>query len=51
MQQVLLCGALVVTLSMGVRHGFGLWQLPIVTDMGWLRQDFSNALAIARAPA
>ncbi|WP_238947408.1 MFS transporter [Vandammella animalimorsus] len=46
MQQVLLCGALVVTLSMGVRHGFGLWQLPIVTDMGWLRQDFSNALAI-----
>jgi hypothetical protein len=24
MAQVLACGALVVTLSMGVRHGFGL---------------------------
>jgi MFS family permease len=26
--QVLLCGAVIVTLSMGIRHGFGLWLQP-----------------------
>lgn len=46
MTQVLLCGAMVVTLSMGVRHGFGLWLLPITMEMDWSRQDFSIALAI-----
>ncbi|THU05528.1 MFS transporter [Lampropedia puyangensis] len=46
MTQVLLCGAMVVTLSMGVRHGFGLWLQPITSQMGWTRQDFSLALAI-----
>ena len=29
MFQVLACGAAIVTLSMGVRHGFGLWLQPI----------------------
>ena len=29
MLQVLLCGGMVVTLAMGIRHGFGLWLLPI----------------------
>lgn len=46
MLQVLLCGAMVVTLSMGVRHGFGLWLQPITAEMQWSRQDFSIALAI-----
>lgn len=46
MKQVLLCGALVVTLSMGVRHGFGLWLQPITSEMDWTRQNFSIALAI-----
>ena len=46
MRQVLLCGALIVTLSMGVRHGFGLWLQPITQDQGWTRQTFSFALAI-----
>ena len=44
--QVLLCGAAIVTLSMGVRHGFGLWLQPITQDMGWTRENFSFALAI-----
>lgn len=44
--QVLICGAAIVTLSMGVRHGFGLWLQPITQDMGWTREDFSFALAI-----
>jgi MFS family permease len=44
--QVLLCGALVVTLSMGIRHGFGLWLQPITVDRGWTRETFSFAMAV-----
>jgi MFS family permease len=46
MQQVLLCGALIVTLSMGIRHGFGLWLQPITMERGWTREHFAFALAI-----
>jgi len=46
MRQVLICGALVVTLSMGIRHGFGLWLQPITMDRGWSRETFAFALAI-----
>ena len=46
MTQVLLCGALVVTLSMGVRHGFGLWLLPITQAQGWTRETFAFAIAV-----
>lgn len=46
MRQVLLCGALIVTLSMGIRHGFGLWLQPITQEQGWSRQTFSFAIAI-----
>jgi len=45
-KQVLLCGALIVTLSMGIRHGFGLWLQPITQEQGWTRQTFSLAIAI-----
>jgi len=45
-QQVLLCGALIVTLSMGIRHGFGFWLQPIIQERGWTRETFSFALAI-----
>lgn len=45
-KQVLLCGALIVTLSMGIRHGFGLWLQPITQEQGWTRQTFSFAIAI-----
>jgi predicted MFS family arabinose efflux permease len=46
MKQVLLCGAMIVTLSMGIRHGFGLWLQPITMDRGWSRETFAFALAI-----
>lgn len=46
LQRVLLCGALIVTLSMGIRHGFGLWLQPITQAQDWSRQTFSFALAI-----
>ncbi len=46
MTQVLLCGALIVTLSMGIRHGFGLWLQPITMERGWTRETFAFALAV-----
>ncbi|HEX5685196.1 MAG TPA: MFS transporter [Ideonella sp.] len=46
MTQVLLCGAAIVTLSMGIRHGFGLWLAPITMDRGWSRETFAFAIAI-----
>jgi len=44
--QVLACGAAIVTLSMGIRHGFGLWLQPITQAQGWTRETFSFALAV-----
>jgi hypothetical protein len=44
--QVLACGAAIVTLSMGIRHGFGLWLQPITQAQDWTRESFSFALAI-----
>ena len=46
MSQVLILGAIIVTLAMGTRHGFGLWLQPITQANGWGRQEFSVALAI-----
>jgi MFS family permease len=46
MTQVLLCGALIVTMSMGIRHGFGLWLQPITMERGWSRETFAFALAV-----
>ncbi len=44
--QLLVCGALIVTLSMGIRHGFGLWLQPICLERGWSRETFSLAMAV-----
>lgn len=46
LRQLLLCGSIIVTIAMGIRHGFGLWQLPIITENGWSRETFSFALAL-----
>ena len=44
--QVLICGAAIVTLSMGIRHGFGLWLQPVTQAQGWTRETFAFAIAI-----
>ncbi|MEY4882821.1 MAG: hypothetical protein RIS34_675 [Pseudomonadota bacterium] len=44
--QVLICGAAIVTLSMGIRHGFGLWLQPVTQAQGWTRETFAMAIAI-----
>ena len=46
LSQLLICGAAIVTLSMGIRHGFGLWLQPITQAQGWTRENFAFAMAI-----
>ena len=46
MTQVLACGAMIVTLSMGIRHGFGLWLQPVTQAQNWSRETFAFAIAI-----
>ena len=46
MWQVLVCGAAIVTLSMGIRHAFGLWLQPITQAQGWTRETFAFAIAV-----
>jgi MFS family permease len=46
LNQVLICGAAIVTLSMGIRHGFGLWLQPITQAQGWGREEFAFAMAL-----
>ena len=46
LKQVLICGAFIVTLSMGIRHGFGLWLQPITMERGWTRETFAFAIAV-----
>ena len=44
--QVLICGAMIVTLSMGIRHGFGLWLQPITQAQNWTREAFALAIGV-----
>src|SRR5690606_2812980 len=37
---------LVLTLSLGVRHGFGLFLAPMSADFGWGREVFAFAIAL-----
>jgi predicted MFS family arabinose efflux permease len=43
---VLLFAALIVCLSMGIRHTFGLFLSPITAAHGWSREAFSFAIAL-----
>lgn len=43
---VLIAGGIILTLAMGIRHGFGFWQLPMVQANGWTRGTFAFALAV-----
>lgn len=43
---MLLCGGIILTLSMGTRAGFGLFLKPMTFDLGWSRETFAFALAL-----
>ncbi len=43
---ILVLSSVVLTLSLGVRHGFGLFLAPMSTDFGWGREVFAFAIAL-----
>lgn len=43
---MLWCGAAVLFLSLGVRHGFGLFLQPMSIEHGWGREVFAFAIAL-----
>ncbi len=42
----LVCGSLILLLSLGIRHGFGLFLKPVSADLGWGRETFAFAIAL-----
>ena len=44
--RVLVCTAAILTLSMGIRHGFGLWLQPVTQAREWGRGDYGLAIAV-----
>jgi MFS family permease len=46
LKTILLASGLVLTLALGVRHGFGFWLQPISQAHGWTRETYSLALAL-----
>ncbi|WP_372612077.1 MFS transporter [Halomonas sp.] len=43
---IIVLGSLVISLAMGLRHGFGLFLEPMSSDLGWGREVFAFALAL-----
>lgn len=43
---VLICGGIALTISLGVRHNFGLYLQPMTLDLGWNRETFAFAIAL-----
>ncbi len=43
---VLICGAMVVNMTMGVRHGMGLFLNPVTHELGLSREAYSFAIAL-----
>ncbi|MDX8354372.1 MFS transporter [Cognatiyoonia sp. IB215182] len=42
----LICGSLILLISLGVRHGFGLFLQPVSMAQGWGRESFAFAMAL-----
>lgn len=43
---VLLCGGAIIMLSLGIRHGFGIFLRPMTMDLQWPRATFAFAIAL-----
>jgi MFS family permease len=46
LKTVLFASGVVLTMAMGVRHGFGFWMQPISQAHGWTRETYSLAQAM-----
>jgi MFS family permease len=43
---VLIAGCIIIMTGFAIRASFGVFQIPIADEFGWLRADFSMAIAI-----
>ncbi|WP_306115806.1 MULTISPECIES: MFS transporter [unclassified Roseovarius] len=43
---VLIIGCAILLISFAIRSAFGVFQIPIADEFGWLRSEFSTAIAI-----
>jgi MFS family permease len=43
---VLIVGCIIIVVSFAIRSAFGVFQIPIAEEFGWLRAEFSLAIAI-----
>ncbi|NML28118.1 MFS transporter [Zoogloea dura] len=43
---ILLCGGAIIMLSLGIRHGFGIFLRPMTLDLQWPRATFAFAIAL-----
>ncbi len=43
---VLIAGCLIILVSFAIRASFGVFQIPVAEEFGWLRSEFSLAIAI-----
>lgn len=43
---ILLCGGAIIMLSLGIRHGFGIFLRPMTMDQQWPRATFAFAIAV-----
>jgi MFS family permease len=43
---VLIAGCVIMLISFAIRSSFGVFQIPIAEEFGWLRAEFSLAIAI-----
>ena len=43
---VLLAGCFIILVSFAVRASFGVFQIPIADEFGWVRTEFSLAIAL-----
>jgi MFS family permease len=43
---ILIAGCAILMISFAIRASFGVFQIPIAAEFGWLRADFSLAIAV-----
>ena len=43
---VLIAGCIIMLISFAVRASFGVFQIPVAEEFGWLRAEFSLAIAV-----
>ena len=43
---ILMAGCAILMISFAIRASFGMFQIPIASEFGWMRADFSLAIAV-----